>query len=231
MIDPELDAEVDDDEAPESPAELRAVELTVAGERIDRALAAALPDLSRARLQALMTEGRVRLGGKPVTNASAKSQAGVYEIAIPAPAAAEPEPESIPLTILFEDEHLIVVDKPAGMAAHPGPGTPSGTLVNALLAHCGAGLSGIGGVARPGIVHRLDKDTSGVMVAAKTDAAHQGLTRLFAAHDIDLTAPQPPEERLHELRRLLQVSGHHADVPAPGDRKTRADRSEGPEVA
>ncbi len=110
---------------------------------------------------------------------------GRYLIEIPPPTPAEPLPEAIPLTVLFEDEHLIVVDKPAGMAAHPAPGSETGTLVNALLAHCGASLSGIGGVARPGIVHRLDKDTSGVMVAAKTDAAHRGLAALFERHDIE----------------------------------------------
>jgi 23S rRNA pseudouridine1911/1915/1917 synthase len=120
-----------------------------------------------------------------VTDASAKAQAGTYEISIPPPVAAEPRPEAIPLSVLYEDQHLIVIDKPAGMAAHPGPGTESGTLVNALLHHCGDSLSGIGGVLRPGIVHRLDKDTSGVMVAAKSDAAHAGLSALFATHDIE----------------------------------------------
>ena len=125
------------------------------------------------------------LAGAPMTDASAKAQPGDYRLRIPPPAPAEPLPEAIPLTVLFEDQYLIVVDKPPGMAAHPAPGSETGTLVNALLAHCGASLSGVGGVARPGIVHRLDKDTSGVMVAAKTDAAHAGLSALFAAHDID----------------------------------------------
>ncbi len=127
----------------------------------------------------------IRFDDKPVRDASAKAIAGDWRIDIPPAAPAEPAAEAIPLNVLFEDAHLIVVDKPAGMAAHPGPGTESGTLVNALLHHCGASLSGIGGVARPGIVHRLDKDTSGVMVAAKTDAAHQGLSALFAEHDIE----------------------------------------------
>lgn len=154
--------------------------------RIDKALAEARPDLSRARIQALIAAGAVFIDGVVLTDASAKAQAGaVYEIVIPPPAAPDPQPQPIPLGVLYEDAHLIVVDKPAGMAAHPAPGTPDGTLVNALLAHCGESLSGIGGVARPGIVHRLDKDTSGVMVAAKTDAAHQGLSALFAAHDIE----------------------------------------------
>jgi 23S rRNA pseudouridine1911/1915/1917 synthase len=155
------------------------------GDRLDRALAAAVPEISRARLQALMADGLIRRGGAPVTSGSAKAAAGEYEILIPPPAPAEPLPEAIPLIVLFEDEHLIVIDKPAGMAVHPAPGTDSGTLVNALLHHCGDSLSGVGGVARPGIVHRLDKETSGVMVAAKSDAAHQGLSKLFATHDID----------------------------------------------
>lgn len=155
------------------------------GDRLDKALTAAAPTLSRARLQALMAQGAVSLGGAVLTDVSARAQAGAYLIVVPAPIAAEPRPQAIPLSVLFEDAHLIVVDKPAGMAAHPAPGTTDGTLVNALLAHCGASLSGIGGVARPGIVHRLDKDTSGVMVAAKTDAAHRGLAALFERHDID----------------------------------------------
>jgi 23S rRNA pseudouridine1911/1915/1917 synthase len=171
-----------------------------AGERLDKALAAATaPGLSRARVQALLAEGAVTLDEVVLTDASAKAKPGDYHLLIPPPLSAEPEPQNIPLKVLYEDAHLIVVDKPAGMAAHPGPGTLDGTLVNALLFHCGASLSGIGGVARPGIVHRLDKDTSGVMVAAKTDAAHRGLASLFERHDIErvyiaLTrgAPDPP---------------------------------------
>ncbi len=164
-----------------------------AGARLDKALADHAPDvgggrLSRARIQALMAAGAVTREGAAAANLSEKAEAGAtYRIAVPPPEAAEPEAQAIPLVVLYEDAHLIVVDKPAGMAAHPAPGTPDGTLVNALLAHCGGSLSGVGGVARPGIVHRLDKDTSGVMVAAKTDAAHQGLSKLFAAHDIERT--------------------------------------------
>jgi len=153
--------------------------------RIDKVLADLLPEMSRARIQALIAEGRVSRDGAPVADASAKAQPGDYRLEIPPPVAAEPQAEAIPLTVLFEDAHLIVVDKPAGMAVHPAPGSESGTLVNALLHHAGASLSGIGGVARPGIVHRIDKDTSGVVVVAKTDAAHQGLSALFAAHDIE----------------------------------------------
>ena len=156
-----------------------------AGGRVDKVLAERLPELSRARLQALIGEGRVSRDGAPITDASAKALPGLYRIAVPPPAPAEPLPEAIPLVVLYEDAHLIVVDKPAGMAAHPAPGSETGTLVNALLAHCAGSLSGVGGVARPGIVHRIDKDTSGVLVAAKTDVAHQGLSALFAAHDIE----------------------------------------------
>jgi len=155
------------------------------GMRLDRALAGALPDISRARLQALIAEGALTFGGKVVQSGSGKVQPGVYQLRVPAPVEALPQPQAIPLDILYEDAHLVVVNKPAGMAVHPGPGVPDGTLVNALLAHCAGSLSGIGGVARPGIVHRLDKDTSGVMVAAKTDAAHAGLSALFARHDIE----------------------------------------------
>jgi 23S rRNA pseudouridine1911/1915/1917 synthase len=167
--------------------------------RLDRALADALPEFSRARLQALMGVGAVTRDGAPVTDPSARAAPGLYRVAVPAAAPPDPQAEDIGLTALFEDAHLIVVDKPAGMSAHPAPGSRSGTLVNALIHHCGPSLSGIGGVARPGIVHRLDKNTSGVMVAAKTDAAHRGLSALFAAHDIDRRyialargAPHPP---------------------------------------
>jgi len=200
-FDPDL-ATGDDDVALPGPAALITVDLSgeAAGVRLDKALAEAAPDLSRARIQALIAQGQVSLDGRALTSGSAKAQAGRYEILVPAPTPAEPAPEAIPLTVLYEDAHLIVVDKPPGMAVHPAPGSETGTLVNALLAHCGASLSGIGGVARPGIVHRIDKETSGIVVAAKTDAAHQGLSALFAAHDIDrvyvaLTrgAPHPPK--------------------------------------
>lgn len=156
-----------------------------AGGRLDKTLAALLPDLSRARLQALIAQGLVSRDGAELRDASAKAPAGEYRVLTPPATPAEPEPEAIPLAVLYEDAHLIVVDKPAGMAIHPAPGSSSGTLVNALLHHCGETLSGVGGVARPGIVHRLDKDTSGVLVAAKSDAAHRGLSALFAAHDIE----------------------------------------------
>lgn len=192
------DAELSEDEDDGGEVLILAVPPDAAGARLDKTLAGASADLSRARIQALLAEGRVSLDGRTLADPAAKAAAGAYRILVPAPLPAEPEAESIPLEVLFEDAHLIVVNKPAGMAVHPAPGSLNGTLVNALLAHCGASLSGIGGVARPGVVHRIDKDTSGVLVAAKTDAAHRGLSALFAAHDIDrvymaLTrgAPQP----------------------------------------
>ena len=157
-----------------------------AGERLDRFLARRLPAFSRARLQALIRAGAVARGGKAVHDLGKWVKAGEsYTVCVPAPAPAEPAPEPIPLTVVYEDAHLIVIDKPKGLTVHPAPGHASGTLVNALIAHCGASLSGIGGVKRPGIVHRLDKDTTGLMVAAKTDAAHRGLSEQFAAHGRD----------------------------------------------
>ncbi len=154
-----------------------------AGLRLDKALALAGLPLSRSRIQALIGEGAVEIDGAPARDASLKVRPGlVARIAVPPAAPAEPAGEDIPLEILFEDDHLIVLDKPAGLVVHPAPGHDGGTLVNALIAHCGDSLSGVGGVRRPGIVHRLDKDTSGVMVVAKTDAAHRGLSAQFADH-------------------------------------------------
>jgi 23S rRNA pseudouridine1911/1915/1917 synthase len=192
--------------------EAREVELPpeAAGQRLDKALAAELPDVSRARLQALIAQGALSLGGRPLTDGAAKARAGTYLLLVPEPLPADPEPEAVPLEVLYEDAELIVVDKPAGMAAHPAPGSLTGTLVNALLHHCAGRLSGVGGVARPGIVHRLDKDTSGVMVAAKTDAAHQGLSKLFAAHDIE---------------RVYVALARGAPHPARGRIETRIGRS------
>ena len=156
------------------------------GERLDRVLADALADLSRSRLKALIEGGHVRRDGQPVGQPSAKVNAGdSFEITIPAPIDAIPVGQDIPLDILYEDDDLIVLDKPAGMVVHPAPGNPDGTLVNALIAHCGDSLAGIGGVRRPGIVHRLDKDTSGVMVAAKTALAHADLVEQFSARTVD----------------------------------------------
>ena len=157
-----------------------------AGWRLDRALAAAVPTLSRERLKALIRSGAVHAGGGPVRDPAAKVRGDEsLSVAVPEPAQAHNEPQDIPLKIVFEDEHLLVVDKPAGLVVHPAAGNFDGTLVNALLHHCAGQLSGIGGVARPGIVHRIDKDTSGLLVVAKTDVAHQGLAKQFAAHSID----------------------------------------------
>jgi 23S rRNA pseudouridine1911/1915/1917 synthase len=164
-------------------------ELTLGGDaaglRLDRALALALPTLSRERVKALISTGAVLLDGRPARDPSARVKGGEEaRLAIPAPAAAEAVPQEIALSIVFEDDHLLVVDKPAGLVVHPAAGNPDGTLVNALLHHCEGQLSGIGGVARPGIVHRIDKDTSGLLVVAKTDPAHVGLARQFANHSI-----------------------------------------------
>ena len=163
---------------------------TIAGDaigwRLDRALAAAVPTLSRERLKALISGGAV-LGpqGAAVRDPAVKAVPGAtYAVAVPAPRPAHNEAQDIALDILFEDDHLLVVDKPAGMVVHPAAGNLDGTLVNALLHHCAGRLSGIGGVARPGIVHRIDKDTSGLLVVAKTDRAHEGLAKQFADHSI-----------------------------------------------
>lgn len=155
--------------------------------RLDRALAAAVPTLSRERLKALIGSGAV-VGpqGKPVRDPAVKAvPGGTYEVSVPEPKPAHNEAQDIALDILFEDDNLLVVDKPAGMVVHPAAGNLDGTLVNALLHHCAGRLSGIGGVARPGIVHRIDKGTSGLLVVAKTDVAHEGLAAQFAKHSID----------------------------------------------
>jgi 23S rRNA pseudouridine1911/1915/1917 synthase len=153
------------------------------GMRLDRFLAERLPELSRTRLQSLIKEGRVSLGGATIIDPKYRVKPGErFTVTVPRAAAAEPDAESIPLNVVYEDEELIVIDKPARLIVHPGAGHAKGTLVNALIAHCGDSLSGIGGVARPGIVHRLDKDTSGLMVVAKTDKAHRALAAQFADH-------------------------------------------------
>lgn len=157
-----------------------------AGVRLDKFLATELETLSRARLQALMAQRCVFLGDEAAQNPSAKVKCGeIYVVKIPPVVAAEPKPQDIPLDVVFEDDDVIVIDKPPGLVVHPAAGNADGTLVNALLAHCGSSLSGIGGVARPGIVHRLDKGTGGLLIAAKNDAAHEGLSRQFADHSMD----------------------------------------------
>lgn len=175
---------------------------TIAGDaigwRLDRALAAALPTLSRERLKALISSGGVAGPAGLVRDPAVKALAGAYRVTVPEPKPAHNEAQDIALEIVHEDEHLLVVDKPAGMVVHPAAGNLDGTLVNALLHHCAGRLSGIGGVARPGIVHRIDKDTSGLLVVAKTDVAHEGLAAQFAKHSID--------------RRYLAIT---AGIPVP----------------
>ncbi|MFW2830301.1 RluA family pseudouridine synthase [Sphingomonas sp. ID0503] len=157
-----------------------------AGWRLDRALAVAIPTLSRERLKALVSSGQVTAeDGRAIRDPATKLLgAATFLVAVPDPTPAHNVAQDLNLVVAFEDEHLIVVDKPAGMVVHPAAGNLDGTMVNALLHHCAGQLSGIGGVARPGIVHRIDKDTSGLIVAAKTDRAHEGLARQFADHSI-----------------------------------------------
>lgn len=153
------------------------------GERLDRFLSARFPELSRTRLQALIKQGRVALGGATIEEARYRVKPGDrIEIVVPEPLPATPPAQAMPLDIVYEDDAIIVLNKPAGLVVHPGAGNIDKTLVNALIAHCGKSLSGIGGVARPGIVHRLDKDTSGLLVVAKTDQAHRALSEQFADH-------------------------------------------------
>jgi len=155
------------------------------GTRLDRFLAQSLPDLSRSRLQSLIAQGAVSIDGETIGDADRAVKPGeAYCIRLPAHLPAEPQAQNIPLKIVYEDSDLIVVDKPAGLVVHPASGNPDGTLVNALLAHCND-LAGIGGVARPGIVHRLDKDTSGVLVAAKNETAMLGLSNQFSTHSVE----------------------------------------------
>ena len=180
-------------------------------DRLDKALAE-VTDLSRARIQALIAEGRVAVDGQVETSTKAKVAEGTrFEIRVPPAVEAEAQPQDIPLDVVFEDEHLIVVNKPAGMVVHPAAGNPDGTLVNALLHHCKGQLSGIGGVARPGIVHRIDKDTSGLLVVAKSDKAHEGLAKQFKDHSIE--------------RKYLAVCGGHLRNPE-GMISTRIGRSD-----
>jgi len=196
---------------------LLTVEPGEAGERLDAWLARRAEKFSRSRLKALIKAGQVGIGGDAATDPNRKVAAGeLVEVIVPPAEPAEPFGEKIPLSILFEDSDLIVVDKPAGLVVHPGAGNPAGTLVNALIAHCGDSLSGIGGVKRPGIVHRLDKDTSGLLVVAKNDTAHHGLAAQFADHG-----------RTGVLRREYDAlvwgvpKPHIGTVDAPLDRDSR----------
>ena len=186
------------------------------GWRLDRALADAVPTLSRERLKALISSGAVTGPQGLVRDPARKAPGGaLFSVAVPDPTPAHNEAQAIPLHVVFEDEHLIVIDKQAGLVVHPAAGNLDGTLVNALLHHCAGQLSGIGGVARPGIVHRIDKDTSGLMVAAKTDRAHEGLARQFKAHSID--------RRYRAIvSGLLRLSEGTVDAPlarSPANRK------------
>ena len=159
------------------------IEEAQAGERLDRALAMLLPDYSRTRLKALLLEGAVQVNETVLDNPKHKTRLGDrISLVLPEARPPEPLPETIALDIRYEDDHLIVLNKPAGLVVHPASGHETGTLVNALIAHCGESLSGIGGVKRPGIVHRLDKDTTGLLVVAKNDRAHRGLAAQFADH-------------------------------------------------
>ncbi len=175
-----------------------------AGQRLDRVLAAYFPELSRSRLKVLIEDGRVSADGETITEPSYRVKPGqTFTTDVPEAVAYEPAAQAIPLEILYEDASLLVIDKPAGLVVHPAPGNPDMTLVNALLAHCGDSLSGIGGVRRPGIVHRLDKDTSGVMVVAKTDTAHRSLSRQFEVRSAERAymaavrgLPMPPAGRI-----------------------------------
>jgi len=206
------------------------------GERLDKALAASVPEglgLSRSRLHALIQGGALADGGgRPLDDPRMRLAAGTeLVLTLPEPAPIAAAPEAIPLTIVHEDADLIVVDKPAGLVVHPAPGAPDGTLVNALLHHAGGRLSGIGGRIRPGIVHRIDKDTSGLLVVAKTDLAHQGLQRQFKAHTLERRylavvhgAPDPAGARLRGLAGVSWEAGGVLRIEGaigrhPGDRK------------
>jgi 23S rRNA pseudouridine1911/1915/1917 synthase len=178
-----------------------------AGWRLDRALAAAVPSLSRERLKVLTKAGALTREGMALRDPATKVKGDErFTLAVPDPIPAHNEPQEIPLPIVFEDEHLLVVDKPAGLVVHPAAGNFDGTLVNALLHHCGTSLSGIGGVARPGIVHRIDKDTSGLLVVAKHDKAHEGLAKQFADHSID-------RRYLAIVSGVPRVTGDVVDAP------------------
>ena len=184
---------------------------TVGEGRLDSAIAAALPDLSRARVQALLAENALTIDGESVADGSTKKFAGRhFSLSIPVPRPDKAKAQYMALVVVYEDDHLLIVDKPAGLVVHPAAGHPDGTLVNALLHHCRGQLSGIGGIERPGIVHRIDRDTSGLLVVAKSDKAHEGLAKLFATHDI-------------ERRYIAIVSG--IPVPPAGSVRTQIGRS------
>lgn len=205
--------------------ETRSFVADAAAPRLDAWLAVRCPDISRARLQKLIKDGNVRLGGAQ-TKPSAKVRANdVVEIEIPPPAPCDVLPEEIALDIIHEDEHLLAINKPPGLVAHPSPGHPSGTLVNAMLHHCKGCLSGIGGIERPGIVHRLDKDTSGIILVAKTDAAHRSLSHQFAHREMSKKylalvagSPNPDSGRIEQPIARHPVDRQRMAVVAGGRR-------------
>ena len=181
-----METQIAMNDSPRPPRTVGPVAGDQAGTRLDKWLAGAVADLSRERLKTLIKDNRVRADGETITDPSYGVKPGqTFDVDVPEPTSPIPKPQEIPLVIAYEDEAVIVVNKPAGLVVHPAPGNPDHTLVNALIYHCGDSLSGIGGVRRPGIVHRLDKDTSGLMIAAKSDAAHQALAADFAARRID----------------------------------------------
>ena len=195
------------------------VDAEAAGGRLDAVLARGLPAFSRTRVKDLILAGAVAINGQTVTEPKLRvSEGDALLLSAPEPVDAEPEPENIPLDVLYEDADLIVIDKPAGLVVHPAPGSLSGTLVNALLFHCGDGLKGIGGVKRPGIVHRLDKDTTGVMVAAKTETAQAGLAAQFADHG--RTGPLHRRYVAYVWGRVQQARGT-VDAPLGRDAANR----------
>ena len=224
----------------------RVVRFAVAADpppRLDRTLARDVPAeaaLSRSRLARLIAAGAVRVDGTVARDATAPvTEGAVVEVAIPAAEETDIRAEPIPLEVVWEDADLIVVDKPAGMVVHPAPGASSGTLVNALMAHCGASLSGVGGRLRPGIVHRIDKDTSGLLVAAKSDRAHHGLARQFEAHEVERAylamchgVPSPADPRLRGLKGVAWEAGSVLRLATgldrhPTDRQRQAVTSQG----
>ncbi|MGT2515878.1 RluA family pseudouridine synthase [Sphingomonas panni] len=189
------------------------------GQRIDKALAEVVADLSRERIKALLAAGHILGSDGPVSDGKRKVTAGqVFTITVPAAVPLDNVAQDIPLVVAYEDDHLIVVDKPAGLVVHPAAGNLDGTLVNALLHHCAGKLSGIGGVARPGIVHRIDKDTSGLLVVAKDDVSHEGLAKQFKDHSID-------RRYLAIAAGRVSTSAGTVDAPlarSPNDRKKMA---------
>ncbi len=201
------------------------------GMRLDKYLSDTLPELSRSRIQDLIKDGHILLNDGPAKPKHALAEGDQITVHIPEPEPMEALPQDIPLEVLFEDASIIVINKPSGLVVHPAAGNPDGTLVNALLHHCRGQLSGIGGVLRPGIVHRLDKDTSGCLVAAKSDAAHQELTRQFSGREVKKTylcvVQEVPEPPAGEIRNRI---GRHpvnrqkmAEVNAPAGKEAATD--------